>query len=52
MDDMPMDNVFQLALIDLLFQVVDLVINFFTGVLIPGLVNGILGLFQPMETMM
>ena len=54
MDDMmPMDNVFQLAVIDLLFQIVDLFINLLTGVLIPGLIDGILGLFQPpMEMMM
>lgn len=47
MDETPMENVFQLALVDLLFQVVDLFINFLTGVLIPGVINGILSLFNP-----
>ena len=50
MDDMQTDNVFQLGLLNLVFELLSLFINTLTDVIIPGiltpLLQAVFGLFQ------
>lgn len=44
MDEMPTDeNVFQLAILDILFQIISIFTGFLTDVLLPGLFSGVFG---------
>ena len=42
MDQMPMDNEFQLAFVDLLLEILNLMLNLFGNVILPGILSVLL----------